>query len=269
MKRHRFFRFYIDTMRNFLRLPGLTKEALDQETANIKGMLEHDHGADRIDEKFERYVEISPPEFCAMFEYQVHSRQIIDAYVGGYDFPALTGACCLGERIFNMIIHGLRDDHKASPLYKQVYRTGSFQNWDFAIQVLREWHLAPDEVLKKLGELKEYRHGAVHYGSIVELRKKAKEAVQLALDITNGLFGMRQDVFFWSPGEPYVRLDREKDPFVRKFLLPACPRVGFMHVVKVSPEMKWSIGDPGPYEDRAISDEEFVAMRTEWLKKNV
>lgn len=269
MKRHRFFNLYLDMTRNALRHPEATPEFIEQESAQMRKSLAVQFGEDRIEEKFERYMELSPPQFCAMFDYHAHSRQIGDAYVSGHDFPALTGACCLGERIFNLLIHELRDLHKASPLYKKVYRTGSFQDWDFAIEVLREWKLAPDPVLAKIEQLKGIRHQAVHYGEIRDLRAKAKQAVQLALEITDGLFGMREDVFFWAPGEPYIKKERESDPFVQKFLIPACPPVGFKHWMSVDSNMRWTIHDVPGYEEREVTDDEFVRLRTEWHARQV
>ena len=62
------------------------------------------------------------------------------------NYPALTGACALGERILNYLILNLRDDFHSTPEYKQVYRKDSFDQWDAPINALASWGVLLPEV---------------------------------------------------------------------------------------------------------------------------
>ena len=65
--------------------------------------------------------------------------------------------------------------------------------------------------------------------------------------ITDALFGLRGDIFFWVPGEPYIRRERERDPIVQKFFIPACVRVGYKHRIDIE-DGRWVIRDSADYE---------------------
>lgn len=55
------------------------------------------------------------------------------------DYPALVGACALGERILNHLILDLRGAYAHTPEYKRVHRKDSFDDWRVPIDTLAAW----------------------------------------------------------------------------------------------------------------------------------
>ena len=82
--------------------------------------------------------------------------------MGAY-YPALTAACALGERILTYLMLNLRDDFKAHPQYKRVYRRESFEKWDLAIDTLEVWDVLLPEVVTSFRELRDRRNKAIHF----------------------------------------------------------------------------------------------------------
>lgn len=237
-----------------------------RERQQIRQMLAAQYGPLHVNENFDRYMQLEVPDFCVVVEYHDFMRQIADAYVAGFDFPALTGACCLGERIFNMLLLGLRDFYKSTDAYKRLYRKETIDDWDQGIDALAEWGVISGDTLERYRELKKIRHASVHCRPIVKPREQALSAVQHVLRITDALFGLRSDIFFWAPGEPYIRSERERDPIVQKFFIPACARVGYKHRID-NENGRWVIRDATDYEDREVDDAEFCRLREEWKRQ--
>src|SRR5918996_2562757 len=117
MKRHRFANFWIDTSRNFINAPNQPKAIIAVEKAILREWLATTHGVINVEEKLERYLEFNPPNLCLLTEFHDLFRQIQDSYVSRYDYTALTGACCLGERILNLLVIKTRRYHKQSRYY--------------------------------------------------------------------------------------------------------------------------------------------------------
>src|SRR5438552_13200794 len=115
MKRYMFCNFFIDTVRNLLLMPDLAPEIAARERAGLAALLAPIHGTDHLDEKVGRYLSFKPPDFVVVTEFHQMLLEVQDAYVCGHLYPALTGACCIGERIFNVLILKLRDYYKSSP----------------------------------------------------------------------------------------------------------------------------------------------------------
>ena len=187
-------------------------------------------------------------------------REVEAAYVHGDPFPALTGACCLGERILNHLVLDLRDDHRTSPRYKDVYGEDSIQDWRLAISVLNDWGVLTADLPTKFETLLGLRNPAVHFGSVDDRISMAKDAVQLVYDVTSGLFGRKAGHWFMAPGEMYVRRDKEADPLVRRFILPHCVHVGYAHRIEGAPPTLRLVDDAS-YEGEEIDDDEFVRRR--------
>src|SRR5690606_10868817 len=114
-----------------------------------------------------------------------HNRfleQIRVAFVVGAYYPALTGACALGERILKYLVLSLRDDFKGSAEYKRVYNKDSFDNWDLALDTLEAWQVLLPEVVKEYRVLRDLRNKAIHFRPEVDRNDRS-----LALDAIKSL----------------------------------------------------------------------------------
>jgi hypothetical protein len=267
MKRYRFTNFFLDSTRSLLKQEGaLTHEQREEIIQQLRGK----YGEADFDAKLKRFLEFDSPNVRLVTEYHQLLEQVADSYILGQYFPALTGACCLGEKIFNVLILTLRDHFKHSRFYKRIHRKDFVQDWDLAIDVLSEWDIVGDSLREDYIKLKDVRHASIHPKYIADFHDQAFFALQHIMNVTHGLFGLRNDVFFWVPGEPYIRKDKEPDPLVKEFFVPNCKLVGYKHSVRLRAALPQSVGfiydDPYEYENREITDEEFRQLREEWTK---
>ena len=268
MKRHRFSNFYIDGMRGIVKTLNLPPATLEEAKMRLRSFVIGHHGEFKADEKTERYLEVEPPNLCVVVEYHEMMRQVESSYVSMDDYPALTGACCLGERILNMLVLKLRNYYKTSNYDKKVWQRDSIQNWGLAIKTLQDWGVLQDDTAARFKEPYKLRNASVHYSSLGDIQPSALRAVQLVMSITNDLFGNRDDVFFSCPGELYIRQVKETEPIVQEFFIPNCSLVGYKHSIESidGPPIVLKVNDQFDYESRIINDEEFKTLRIEWQK---
>jgi hypothetical protein len=272
MKRYRFLsNTYLDFTRNLFRTESLPPQFLQQERAQVKAELTFNYGQADIDNKVARYLEFDPPNMCIITEYLDLLHAIADAYILGSYYPALTGACSLGERIFSIIIIRLRDYFKSHPLYKDLYAKESFQDWDKAITVLAQWKVIDCQLEKEYRSLATLRHASIHFGNIGNIRGSALTALKTVMTITDKLFGLKAGYLFWCPGEIYVKKGKETEPFIKEFILPKCVLLGYKHTIveiKDSQTTTFTYQYYGDYENRQVSDEEYRRLRIEWTTPN-
>lgn len=266
MKRYRWLSFFLDTERNFIRQPPYSADPM--ATSGAVGSVAFQHGLSDIQAKYCRWMDLSPPDLCAPVIYHELLREVESAYVHGDSFPALTAACCLGERILNHLVLDLRDSFRASPRYKEVHNKESFQDWHQAISVLRDWSVLTSDLATKFSTLLELRNPAIHFGSVNDRASKAKESVQLVYDVTAALFGRMAGHFFMAPGELYVCHDKENDPLVKRFILPHCHHVGYRHTLEGGPQ-GFRVKDDETYDTGDIDDEEFTRRRKAFCESPV
>jgi len=141
MKRYMWTNFFIDTIRNFVLSPDLRQAVKEKELDSLQQMLAAKHGTDDIEGKLERYLSLKPPNLVVVNEFHPMVLEVEDAYICGHYYPSLTGACCIGERILNVLLLKLRDYHKKSEWYKRIYGKESFDDWGQAIQILSDWNV--------------------------------------------------------------------------------------------------------------------------------
>lgn len=266
MRRYRLSSFAIDTQRNLLKSQSLP----EQDNAKIKNQvldwLSQSFGENMIEEKLERYLEFESPSFLIIVEYYQMMRQIEDSYIAGQYYPTLTAASSLGERIFNLLIKKIKDHHKDSPFYKKIHQKESIDNWNLAIEILSKWNVIQSQTIINFNKLKDLRHRSIHYEPIHDLRHRALSALRCIMSITKDLFGLRSDIIFWVPGEPYIQKDKEEMPIVREFYIPNCLLVGYKHTVNI--DTKGLIfQDDFDYESTDISDDEFRLLREKQRNK--
>jgi hypothetical protein len=248
--------FFIDTVKNvYFAGDG---EIQERERQEMRGILIQKHGEADIGIKIDRYFNFKPPDFVLITEFQPLLQEVEDAYVSGYLYPSLTGACCIGERILNLLLLRLRDYHKSSPSYKDIYRKQSFDDWTICIRVLREWNVISDELVEKFNELKDIRNQSVHFRNLPQLEDRALTALEFVMQITDALFGLRYDLLFLE-GHFFIKKAKENDPLVREFYIPQCARVGYRYQIE-DRNGRATLIDNHDYEDREITDEQFIAL---------
>jgi hypothetical protein len=267
MKRYRWTNFFLDTTRNMIRDTNVTVSVKKQVIDGMYDSTVLKFGAANVTEKFDRWFSLNPPDLCVPVEYHELLREVEGSYIRGDYYPGLTGACCLGERILNHLVIGLKNYYKTSLRYKEVAAKESIQDWGKAIEILIDWGVITEQQARDFGDLLSLRNPAVHFGDVKRRSTEAYKALNLVYSITKSLFGHNIPIFFWAPGEIYIKNEKENDPFVKVFLIPHCVKVGFNHEVRSVELGSIEIYDPGPYPEEYITDETFVEHRTAALKR--
>jgi len=240
------------------------KEQHKQNRENIERGLVSEFGELAADGKRQNFIDLGPKPLSVLAFHNRFLEQIRTAFVMRAYYPALTGACTLGERILNHLVLSLRDDFKSSPEYKRVYSKDSFDNWDLAIDTLEAWQVLLPDVVAEYRHLRDLRNNSIHFHPEVDQNDRS-----LALDAIKSLsqivgtqfcaFGPQPWFITGVPGEIYIKRDWESKPFIQRIYLPNCILLGPKH--KVESVMPWRIRDEEHYEDREISDDEFCRLR--------
>lgn len=267
MKRYRFLsNTFLDFTRNIYKA-NFPPEVLQQQRKQLEDEIGFRYGLLDAKSKVGRFLEFEPPNMCIITEYLSLLHSISDSYVLGSYYPTLTGACSLGERIFNILILRLRGYYKDHPLYKSIHSKSSFQDWNKAITVLIEWKIINQELEKDYRKLGDLRNESIHFGKIADIQASSLSALRTVMNITDKLFGMKSELYFWCPGELYLKQSKESEPFVKEFIIPNCVLLGYKNsVVDVKDGSNYSLRfqDHNDYDDRQITDEEYRKLRTEW-----
>lgn len=270
MKRYRLLGFDFDTrLRALDPIQDHWEETVKElHRANREGMLQgfrREHGEARFEEKLQNFVDLGVKPFSVIAFHNRFYAQARGAFIDRHYYPALTGVVALGERVLNQLVLGLRDQYKNSAIYRRVYRKDSFDNWELAIEALHEWNVLTPTVEQHFRELWRKRNEALHFNPETDGNARAQALAALLQfgSIIEGQFSSIGPLpwLFTPPGEIYVRQTWEQVPFIQLVYLPNALHVGYKHqVVSAFP---WRIEDAGPYEDRAVSDEEFTELRVE------
>jgi len=238
-----------------------------------RGYLEQKYGSLRFEEKFERWLSIPKPVLSVVDEHTYLLQDIEDAYVLGSLYPALTGSCCLGERIINQIITRIRNSYRSSEQYKKVYNKDSINDWNLGIETLRLWDIINADTETEYRELYKLRTDAVHFqNKSQDLALMAQKAIELINQIVSDLFGLDEKkknmlIWFEVPGQIFLRKEFEKVPFVKAFYIPSARLAGYKHTVNTTPNGEWFIKDDNVYPEIDISDDEFVHLRREYQEE--
>ena len=128
MKRHRILNFDFDNRVSLLRDP-----IGEDWEENVKKL--HLQNRRRVEEsliatywelfkeaKKDNFIALDSKPFSILAFHNRFFEQIRISFIMGAYYPALTGACALGERILNYLILVLRDEYKSTPEYKRVYK---------------------------------------------------------------------------------------------------------------------------------------------------
>lgn len=265
MKKYRWLSFYIDSERALLRTQF--GKADPNTVSGAVGGVAFKHGLRDLQNKYSRWLGLEPPQLCVPIEWHELLIECESAYIHGDYYPALTSACCLGERILNLFVLKLRDHFKNSQKYKEVAQKESFQNWQKMIDVLSEWGVLKDEIPCKFKTLLDLRNPAVHFGDLEDRRENAYQAVQAIYNITEKLFGHTSGHFFLCRGEYYVKETLLDSPLIIEFIIPHCHLVGYKHRVE-NINGQLTMIDDKPYDERDLNDENFAKYRDAWMNGN-
>jgi hypothetical protein len=200
--------------------------------------------------------------------HNVHLQQVRSAFASMAYYPALLGACGLGERILNHLVLTLRDDYAEHDATRHVAGRESLNDWSKCVKTLKRWGVFSEDVGRDYERLRKQRIAAVHYRPALDeddARIAALNAVRLLCSLVERIFnavGQGAHYFTAPIGRPYVRSEAEDDPFVKRFILPACALVSprFRFIPSTS-----AVGGFDVYDDPEIgvgepplSDEEFA-----------
>ncbi|WP_198117671.1 hypothetical protein [Massilia rhizosphaerae] len=275
MKRYRILSFDFDSRaRSFDPIPDnwdeKVKEAHLKNRENTVLGLSSQYGERDLDHKVKNFADLGAKPISLAAFHNRFLEQIRNAYVVGSYYPALTGACALGERILNHMVLLLRDHHKGSQEYKKLYRKDSFDQWPVAIDALASWDELLPEAATKFRELNEMRNRAIHFNPETDHNDKdlALKAIHVLQDIVSAQFSAfgSQPWYFCIPGEMYVKKNWEEKPFVKHIVIPNGALVGPRHEI-TSAVPQFVINDRHEYPNAEITDEEFTALREKRLPK--
>jgi hypothetical protein len=227
--------------------------------------LQYELGPMNFESKVQNFKDAGSTPFSIIAYHNDLFYQVKYAFIHGYYYPSLVGSCALGERILNHLILDLRDFFKSSPLYKDVYRKDSFDDWEVAITVLDNWGVfqVPD-VSVDFRALAAMRHKAIHFNpaTVTNLRSEALSALRCLANIITKQFGFaggQKWLLTGTRGNFFIKKSCETDPFLQTYYLPQCPYVGPYYAMKYT-EKGWYVFDRDSYPDDEISDEEFARL---------
>lgn len=231
----------------------------------VAGLIE-EFGERDFERKLEDFKSIESAPFSVVAFHNKFFAQIRYAFVHGQYFPALTAVCALGERVLNHLVIGLRDEYRSHLNYKLVYRKSSFDDWSKAIEFLNTWGVLTEDAVTHFKVLAQKRNAAIHFNPETEVndRELALEAIRVFGKIISSQFSAHGDLpwLLQGRGETFIAKDWEKNPFVRLVYIPRSRLLGYKHSVEsIHP---WVFCDAEDYEDREVSDEEFLRLREQF-----
>lgn len=182
-----------------------------------RGILDSDISNKLVSEEMaERYLEITPPVFSLIPDYQLVINEIEQSYVIGNDFSALSASCVVIERLLNQARIALHKHHK---VIKKLWDKGPTNEWYPNIDALKEWDYLDDTFASELSDIyREVRCRYLHCGEIESLRRDALRAVTPAYSLMKIFIGFPEDLFSWIGGAPACK--NEADPRFLEFYKP-------------------------------------------------
>jgi len=268
MKRYRLINFDFDSRAEILNMEiqdSWEEKIKEQHLRNkeeIKKDILLEFGESDKEMKIKNFSELGPSPISILAFHNKFFRQIRKSFIIGSYYPALTGVCSLGERVLNYLILKLRDYFKDTPEYKKVYNKQSFDNWELPINVLSSWGVLLPDVVKNFKDLNKIRNKVIHFNLETERndREIALKAITIFSEIIKGqftFFGKQPWFIEGSKGAFFIKKSYENDPFIKTVYLPNCFLVGPLHRMDFR-DGKWIIIDDNKYENKEITDQEFL-----------
>lgn len=239
------------------------KELHIANQARMKEVLTRQFGEHAIDLKIDNFRVIDTKPMSVLSYHNEFFEQVRNAFVMGQYYPALVGACALGERILNHLVLDMRPYFTATPEYARVSRKNSFDNWDVPINTLEAWDILLPAAVTEFRALKILRHRSIHFnvGTYSTLRGDALAAIlhiRTIIEQQFGSFAVRPWFIEGTKGHVFVRKSFENHPFVKTYFLPHCPFVGPLFGMGRDEVGRWEFYDIPDYGDGNCTDEEFA-----------
>jgi hypothetical protein len=251
-----------------------SKEFHRQNKARMIEGLTHQYGERGLDEKIADLRAIGGQAFTIRAFHTRFYGQARDDFVIGAYYPALTAACSLGERILNDLTFGLLDRYQDRPEYAFFAKKESSHDWPKMTRTLESWGVLVAGVGDEFRALSKLRNRAIHYDpAMAELDRDlaiiALKHLHGIISLQFGGFGLQPWFISEARGVAFIRKDWEEVPFVKLVYVPASLCVGPHHYVDTDPETgDWIVYDQ-EYEDRDITDEEYLQMYETYTEERI
>jgi hypothetical protein len=265
-RRHLSYTLDFDTRLHTLEEPGegWDEAAKAMHLANreqTRQRLGAEFGTDQLDAKIQNFVAIGSKPFSVLAYHNRLFDEVRRAFVIGAYYPALVGACALGERILNHLILDLRAHYSHTPEYKKVYRKNSFDDWRVVIDALEAWGVLLPKAVSEFRALMVLRHRSIHFNvsTYATLREDALAAILHMREIIDQqftAFGLRPWFILGTKGHIFIKREWEESPFIKACYLPTCPFVGPYFAISFSRGLRFH--DHNDYGDGTWTDEEFA-----------
>lgn len=267
MRRYHPFAFVFDSTPLDLKEPeeSWSEEATKLHLANQAKTIQRlsqEYGSGRIKDTTKDARDLGSNEFSLLAHHNEMHLQARSAFISGAYYPALVAACAIGERILNHLILDLREDFRSSPHYRKVYRRDSFDNWQFAVDVLTDWGVLVEGAGDDFLALSKLRNRSIHFNSdtYVTMRDDALEALKTLGRIIGRQFGIGRQPWFIknTPGAMFISREWESHPFVRTYLIPLSGYVGPEYGMEFDERFGWRHLDYHDYGDGELDDDAFA-----------
>jgi hypothetical protein len=276
MKRYRIVSEDFDSRASILKLEikddwdPAVKKMWQENQKNIRAALQFDYGVTNFDAKLKNFLDLDAAPFSVLAFHNTFFHQVRRSFIIGAYYPALTGACALGERILNHVLIRLRDFFKGTEQYKKVYNKNSFDNWDVPINTLAAWKVLRPETVELFKKLKESRNKGIHFNPETDhndraLALDAIKTLSAIIEVQFGAFGAHPWFIEGIAGAAYIKKSFESEPFIRQIYIPNCFFVGPKHRLQFQ-NNKWSVIDSFEYGSKEVSDEEFTKLLAQGQK---
>ena len=233
-----------------------------QNKVNARAGMIHEFGDYAIDAKIENFLAIDTKPFSVLAHHNRLFHEVRQSFVIGSYYPALVGACALGERILNHLIIDLRRFYTGTPQYRRVHRKNSFDDWRLPIDTLEDWDVLLPTAAAEFRALMPLRHRSIHFNvsTYATLREDALAAIlhmRTIIEQQFGTFALRPWFIEGTLGHVFIKKAYEGHPFVRTYFLPHCPLVGPLFAMRPGPG-GWEFFDSEDYGEGQWTDEEFA-----------
>jgi hypothetical protein len=242
------------------------KSMWQEMKARVRAELLAEFGVVNSERKFDNYRAMGPAPWSLVFEHTVLLGQVRSSFAHGDFYPALVGACALGERLLHQMVFALREDFLNHPATtKRVRRDKLGNEWGALITVLHGWGVLDEEFADIYRELERRRHAAVHFDPIVNpaVQDPALAALLALQQIVEYLFephGGPPRYIADTPGVSYLSLQAEEEPLVKRIFIPNCALVSPNHRMEADASAlgEWRIYDDVGYPSDSLTDAQFA-----------
>jgi hypothetical protein len=182
-----------------------------------RDVFDHDMPDKLVSEEMaERYLEITPPVFSLIPDYQEIIDEIEQSYVIGNDFSSLAASCVVIERLLNQTRIDL---HKYHEVIEKLRGKGPTNGWGPNIDAMKKWGYIDETFASELTNIyRDIRCRYLHSGTIKDMRCDALMAVTAAYKLMTTFIGFPEDLFSWPGGRPKCK--NENDPRFLEFYKP-------------------------------------------------